>query len=67
MIEYRMKVHVFANSPSLAVAIYCMRQAAQKGEQEHGSDARQFIEGQFYVDNGLTSVATPQEAGDLLT
>lgn len=30
--EYRMKVHVFGNSPSPAVAIYCMRCAALQGE-----------------------------------
>lgn len=65
--EYRMKVHVFGNSPSPSVAIYCMRRAAQKGEQEHGSDARQFVERQFYLDDGLTSVATPEEAIDLLS
>ncbi|KAL0159072.1 hypothetical protein M9458_047148, partial [Cirrhinus mrigala] len=28
VIDYRMKVHVFGNSPSPAVAIYCMRKAA---------------------------------------
>ncbi|KAK0155063.1 hypothetical protein N1851_002628 [Merluccius polli] len=67
VVEYRMKVHVFGNSPSPAVAIYCMRQAAKQGEQEHGSDARQFVERQFYVDDGLTSVTTPEEAVDLLT
>lgn len=67
VIEYRMKVHVFGNSPSPAVAIYCMRRAAQKGEREHGSDARQFVERQFYVDDGLTSAAKPEEAIDLLT
>lgn len=67
MTEYRMKVHVFGNSPSPSVAIYCMKRAAQKGEQEHGSDVRQFIERQFYVDDGLTSVATPEEAIDLLS
>lgn len=44
-----------------------MRQAAQQGEREHGSDARQFVERQFYVDDGLTSVATPEEAINLLT
>ncbi|XP_013856435.1 uncharacterized protein LOC106512341 [Austrofundulus limnaeus] len=66
VVEFRMKVHVFGNSPSPAVAIYCMRRAAQQGEQEHGSDARQFVERQFYVDDGLTSVATPEEAVDLL-
>ncbi|XP_036952751.1 uncharacterized protein LOC119018863 isoform X1 [Acanthopagrus latus] len=67
VVEYRMKVHVFGNSPSPAVAIYCMRRAAESGEKEHGSEARQFVERQFYVDDGLTSVATPEEAIDLLT
>lgn len=67
IVEYRMKVHVFGNSPSPAVAIYCMRRAAQQGEQEHGTDAKLFVERQFYVDDGLTSVATPEHAVDLLT
>lgn len=67
VVEYRMKVHVFGNSPSPAVAIYCMRRAPQTGEQAYGSDARQYVERQFYVDDGLTSVATPEEAIDLLT
>ncbi|KAI4829436.1 hypothetical protein KUCAC02_023477, partial [Chaenocephalus aceratus] len=66
VVEYRMKVHVFGNSPSPAVAIYCMRQAAKKGEKEHGMDVRQYVERQFYVDDGLPSVATPEEAIDLL-
>lgn len=44
-----------------------MRRAAEKGEEEHGSDARQFVERQFYVDDGLTSVTTSEEAVDLLT
>lgn len=39
--EYRMKVHVFGNSPSPAVAIYCMWRAADEGEEEHGHDAKQ--------------------------
>lgn len=65
VVEYRMKVHVFGNSPSPALAIYCIRRTAQKGEQEHSSDAREFVERQFYVDDGLTSVATPEEAIDV--
>lgn len=67
VVEYRMKVHVFGNSPSPAVAIYCMRRAAKEGEQEHGTDTRQFVERQFYVDDALTSVPTPEQAVDLLT
>ncbi|XP_074518426.1 uncharacterized protein LOC141784488 [Halichoeres trimaculatus] len=67
VVEYRMKVHVFGNSPSPAISIYCMRRAAQNGEQEYGPDAGLFVERQFYVDDGLTSVATPEKAVDLLT
>lgn len=67
VVEYRMKVHVFGNSPSPAVAIYCMRRAAQEGERDHGSDAKQFVERQFYVDDGLTSFTTSEGAIDVLT
>ncbi len=63
--EYRMKVHVFGNSPSPAVAVYCMRRAALQGENDHGSDAKHFVVRNFYVDDGLTSVSTPEEAIDL--
>lgn len=38
IVEYRMKVHVFGNSPSPAVAIYCLRRAAEKGAPQHGPD-----------------------------
>ncbi len=37
VIECRMKVHVFGNSPSPA-AIYELHQAAKEGELEHGTD-----------------------------
>ncbi|XP_067279206.1 uncharacterized protein [Pseudorasbora parva] len=67
VVDYRMKVHVFGNSPSPAVAIYCMRKAAQEGEREHGTDAKRLVERQFYVDGCLASVATPEEAIDNLT
>lgn len=38
VIEYRMRVHVFGNSPSPAVAIYGLRRAAQEGDSESGPD-----------------------------
>ena len=44
LIEYRMKVHVFGNSPSPAVATYGLRQAARDCEQEYGAAAGHFIE-----------------------
>lgn len=67
IIEYRMKVHVFGNSPSPAVAIYGLRRAAAYGEEEYGSDARHFVEREFYVDDGLLSTPTAAGTIDLLT
>ena len=64
--EYRMRVHVFGNSPSPAVATYCLRRAAQKGEAMYGGDTVQFVQRHFYVDGGLISVPTESAAIDLL-
>nr|XP_055053838.1 uncharacterized protein LOC129438965 [Misgurnus anguillicaudatus] len=66
MEEYRMKVHVFGNSPSPAVAIYGLRRAALHGEMEFGTDVRHFIERDFYVDDGLKSLSSISEAISLL-
>lgn len=66
VIEYRMRVHVFGNSPSPAVAIYGLRRAIREGAQKHGADTVQFVERHFYVDDGLLSVPTDAEAIDLL-
>lgn len=54
VLEYQMRVHVFGNSPSPAVAIYGLRRAAHAGEKDYGSEARHFVESNFYVDGGLS-------------
>ncbi len=56
--NYRMTVHVFGNSPSPAVAIYALRRAAELGEAECGTDAKNFVLRNFYVDDGITSSKT---------
>lgn len=66
ILEYRMKVHIFGNSPSPAVTIYGLRQAAREGEPEYRPDTRTFVERDFYVDDGLKSLPTEEEAIDLL-
>lgn len=43
VVEYRMRVHVFGNSPSPTVATYCLRRAAEKGEKQHGPDTKRFV------------------------
>ena len=65
--EYQMKVHVFGNTSSPAVATFCLRKTAHVGEPEFGSDAKDFVYNNFYVDDGLKSVANRAEAIDLLT
>ncbi|KAI4824172.1 hypothetical protein KUCAC02_012708 [Chaenocephalus aceratus] len=52
IVEYRMRVHVFGNSPSPAVANYALRKASKDQE---GSDfqSKHLVERHFYVDDGL--------------
>ena len=66
MVDYRMRVHVFGNSPSPAVATYGLRRAAQEGEMDFGRDVCQFIKTDFYVDDALKSFPTEAEAVDVL-
>lgn len=65
-VEYRMRVHVFGNSPSPAVATYGLRKAAQSGEGAYGSDVVSFVKRNFYVDDGLVSLPTASDAIDLM-
>lgn len=66
IIDYRMRVHVFGNSPSPSVAIFGLRRAIQEGAQKHGADTFKFVECHFYVDDGLISVPSDAEAISLL-
>lgn len=64
--EYRMNVHLFPNSPSPAVAIYGLRRAALQGEEEHSTEAKQFVLKNFYIDDGLASFPAGDDATRLL-
>lgn len=66
IVEYRMEVHVFGNSPSPAVAIYCLRRAAVKDAQQNGPDTKHLVQHEFNVDDALISLPTEEEAIDLL-
>lgn len=62
IIECRMRVHIFGNSPSPAVAIYCLRQSVQDGDP----DVKRFVSRDFYVDDGLKSFSTVEAAVSLM-
>ncbi|XP_072140810.1 uncharacterized protein [Dermacentor andersoni] len=66
VVEYRMKLHVFGNSPSPAVATYGLRRTARDGEEELGSDVRQVIERDFYVDDGLKPLYNDKDSISLI-
>ncbi|XP_061170421.1 uncharacterized protein LOC133179742 [Saccostrea echinata] len=64
--EYKMKVHVFGNSPSPAVATYGLRKVAEISSKAFGEDVKLFVERDFYVDDGLTSLCEEVSAVDLI-
>ena len=66
MVEYRMCSHVFGNSSSPSVAAYGLKKTAAEMEPVYGSDVRNFIEKDFYVDDGLASFPTVETAVDVL-
>ena len=62
LIEYRMTVHVFGNTPSPAIATYGMRKSVENAD----SDVQDFVNHDFYVDDGLISVHNDEVATDLI-
>ena len=66
IVEYRMKVHIFGNTSSPAIATFGLRKTAEVGEPEFGSDAKEFVDNDFYVDDGLKSMPNSRQAIDLL-
>ncbi len=65
LVDYQMCVHVFGNSPSPAVATYGLRKTVHSVEVI-GADVKDFIDHDFYVDDGLVSLPTVDEAIDLM-
>ncbi|KAK7945831.1 hypothetical protein WMY93_001559 [Mugilogobius chulae] len=61
IVEYRMTVHVFGNSPSPAVATYGLRKASEDQDKEDNTTQR-LVERHFYVDDGLVSFPSSTEA-----
>ena len=65
-IEYRMTVHLFGATSSPSVANYTLKKVAEDNRQRYGSKAADFVKRDFYVDDGLKSVSTAEEASQLI-
>ncbi|KAF2353292.1 Retrotransposon Pao, partial [Trinorchestia longiramus] len=67
LIPHRATVHIFGNRPSPAIAIYGMRHATLHPSAHMYPEAQRFILNSFYVDDGLGSAETPEQAIQILT
>ena len=67
IIEYQMNVNLFGNRPSPAVASYGLKKTESDGEEKFGAAAARFVHRNFYVDDGVTSLPTADEAIELVT
>ncbi|KAL1268410.1 hypothetical protein QQF64_033773 [Cirrhinus molitorella] len=63
--EYRMRVHIFGAASSPGCANYGMKYLASKYEKDYPL-AASFIQKNFYVDDGLVSVNSVEEANKLV-
>ena len=63
---YRMTAHIFGAVSSPACATYGLRYAAKDLAGRYGTAAGEFINRNFYVDDGLQSVQGIEEAKDLV-
>ena len=66
LVEYRMRAHVFGNTPSPAIATHGLLKIAAVSEGQFGADVKEFIERNFYVDDGVTSLPTVEDAVGLI-
>ena len=57
-----MNVHLFGVVSSPGVANFGLMTTAREGGKVFGDQAREFLENEFYVDDGPTSFASPEEA-----
>ena len=60
--KYQMKVHLFGAASSPGVAEFCLHQTAETHRQDFGNITSDFLLRDFYVDDGLKSVPTAEQA-----
>ena len=64
--EYRMTVHLFGAASSPGCSNFALKAAANDNEESIGALAAEFLRRDFYVDDGLKSVPTVEEAVQLV-
>ena len=65
-VEYRMTVHLFGATSSPGCANLALKTTADQYEEDCGTEAADFVRKDFYVDDGLKSVPTVEQAKNLI-
>ena len=66
LVEYRMTVHLFGAVSSSGCTNFVLKMTADDFEGEYGSDAGDFVRHDFYVDVGLKSAPSMEQAITLI-
>ena len=66
-VDCRMRVHLFGATSSPGVATYALRRIAKDYGKGHAEEAALFVQRDFYVDDGVTSVNSVVAACTLIT
>jgi len=64
--EYRMNDHLFGAVSSPGIANFGLRSTAESGQEQFGQEAANVLQNDFYVDDGLKSFTTPENAIDVI-
>ena len=65
-VEFRMTVHLFGTMSSPGCANFALKTTADQYEEICGSEAADFVKRNFYVDDGLKSVQSVDQAKELI-
>lgn len=64
--EYRTTVHLFGATSSPGCANFALKKVVSDYEDQCGTEAADFVRNNFYVDDSLRSVSTPEAATSLV-
>lgn len=66
LVQFRARVHIFGNTASPAIANFGLRYTARQSATDAFPKSKQFIEENFYVDDGLGGADTAAQAINVL-
>ena len=66
IVQWRVKTHCFGCTSSPAVANFCLRYTTTLSHAEPYSEGKDYIKSSFYIDDGITSTSSPEEAVKIL-